>query len=809
MPDSRPHRGAVRTHAVALIGFFAITLVMTYPTVLYMGSAVNDARDPLFNSWVMAWNAHSLMTGNPRGLFDTNIFYPAPDTAAYSEFLIPQSLVAAPVLWVSGNPILAYNFVLIVAIVTSAFGAYLLGSYLSGRLGGFIAGLIFAFNPFMMNQLSHVQLLSAGGIPLAFLYLHKFFTDGRTGHLLLFSLFYVLQALANTYYALYLTLFAGLYILAHIVHRRRYRDVRLWLLMALHTSIALVALGPFFYRYVALRRDFGMMVRSDESVATALSFVATSPTNRLYGSATEAFFRNEAALFPGLVALVLAAAGIWGGMSLRKRRLIHTGPAYIAIAYRFTTWGLVFLGALVIEILGSGGIDFTLWSFPIRASSLRNPLVLIVALLVIRLWLKRRYAITSSVSGAWDTRLVYVGMLALAVILTIPAGASMLVHRYLPGFEGIRGVTRVHVMSMLAVSILAAFAIAFFSKRFGRRRGAVVTAILALVIGIEYISVPVPSVTIASREAAPEVYRWLASQKEDFAFVEYPIDRSLQTWQVYFSTYHWKRLVTGASGFASKAYIELIRRNELVPSPSTLEDFERIGVRYLIVHERPTEEHALQDLQSALDLLSDRLRLVEALDSYDVLKEPDGGRQLMVGGRARVYELTRSEWRPPRLIRSLPARPDAELLRSHRPEWTLTASTNADLMPFAVDGDLSTRWYSLQRAGQFFQLDLGRETVVNGVVLDVSHEHPRDAPRGYRVDVSGDGQTWSSVAENPAYVLPLTEFMRPKRYRVDIAFPAVAARHVKIVQTGDDSDHRWSISEIDVTVPAESGTVNR
>lgn len=792
-----------RSHAAALAGFIVLTLVMTYPTALRMGSSVADAADPLFNTWVIAWNARSLTTGNLQGLFDTNIFYPAPNTAAYSEFLIPQSLIAAPVLWISDNPILAYNVALLAAIVTSAFGAYLLGAYLTDRIGGLLAGIVFAFNPFMMNHLTHVQFLSAFGIPLAFLYLHKFLGHGRTRHLLLFSLFYVLQSLANTYYALYLTLFAGLYIVFHVVRRKRYLDLRFWLHMALHVSIALLMLGPFFFRYFALRRDFGMMIRRDESVATALSFLATSPINRLYGAATAGYFQNEAALFPGVLAVLLAAVGIWGGFKLRDRELRYQGPRSVAVVYRATTLGLVLLGILVVEILTGGGVDVSIGSIPIRSASVAIPLALVVVTWVARWALERRYAIRVRASGAWDSRLVYLGMLALGLALTIPSGLSTFVHQRVPGFDGMRSASRIHVMTMLAIAILAAYGMAAVSERFGRRRGGVVATVLGLGLCIEYLSVPAPAVAVPTRKDAPEVYRWLAAQNEDFAFVEYPILTRLQIWQTYFSTYHWKRLVTGASAFPAGTYIELVQRDEAVPSPSTLDDFERIGVRYLVVHEWPNEEVDPAALQAALDRLSDRLQLVATLASYDLSGGESGRHRVLSGGRARVYELTRSDWRPPRLLRSVPRRAGAETLRCDRGQWALKASTNPDLLGSAVDGDLATRWYSLQQPGQFFEVDLGEEAVLNGVVLDVSGQYLQNAPRGYRVQVSRDGETWSTVAENPDYRPPLTEFLRPRGYEADIAFPAVAARHVRIVQTGRDDDYRWSVSEIHVTTPSE------
>jgi hypothetical protein len=480
----------------------------------------------------------------------------------------------------------------------------------------------------------------------------------------------------------------------------------------------------------------------------------------------------------------------------------------VAAVYRAINWGLILLGAVIVHILATGGINTVVWSIPVRATSLRNPIACSLALLLIRLGLKRRYSVTSSITGRYDTRLLYVAIVALAFFLTIPVGLSTLLHNQVPGFDGIRGVTRIHVMSMLGVAVLASYGIAALAARLSRRRGAVLTAIVALVIGIEYVSVPIPVVSVPLRGDVPAVYRWLASQEEDFAFVEYPILRHLQLWQLYFSTQHWKRLVTGASAYAAPTYIALRQRGENVPSPSTLRDFESIGVRYLIVHEWPSEDVDSAQLQAGVDRLSDRLRLAATFDSYDVTDSSSESRIVVPGGRARVYELTRSEWRSPRVIRRVPTRAGVELPAPDRTAWALSASPYPDMARYAADGDLSTWWHTdAQQAGNFLQLDLGRETLLNGVVLGVPGNQLRDTPRGYRVDASTDGHNWSTVAEDSAYQLPLTEFLRPQRLRrVDIPFPAVVARHIRIVQTGSDPLYWWSVSEINVTSPPSVGS---
>ena len=73
--------------------------------------------------------------------------------------------------------------------------------------------------------------------------------------------------------------------------------------------------------------------------------------------------------------------------------------------------------------------------------------------------------------------------------------------------------------------------------------------------------------------------------------------------------------------------------------------------------------------------------------------------------------------------------------------------------------------------------------------------------------VTVDGQAWSTVAEDPAYQVPLTQFLRPRGLRkLDIPFPLVTARHIRIVQTGRDFAYGWSINEINVTTPTGTDT---
>ncbi|MCX7840198.1 MAG: hypothetical protein N2559_12200, partial [Anaerolineae bacterium] len=109
----------------AMLLFLALTLVMTNPLVLHLTYAVEDKQDALLNTWIIAWVGHALIT-DPLNLFHANIFYPYPNTLAFSETLLPQGLFALPFNLAFDNTILGYNLVLLASFFLAAYGMYLL-----------------------------------------------------------------------------------------------------------------------------------------------------------------------------------------------------------------------------------------------------------------------------------------------------------------------------------------------------------------------------------------------------------------------------------------------------------------------------------------------------------------------------------------------------------------------------------------------------------------------------------------------------------------------------------------------------------
>jgi glucosylceramidase len=100
-------------------------------------------------------------------------------------------------------------------------------------------------------------------------------------------------------------------------------------------------------------------------------------------------------------------------------------------------------------------------------------------------------------------------------------------------------------------------------------------------------------------------------------------------------------------------------------------------------------------------------------------------------------------------------KPSSQTLQEIDPAgWTATANPNGpsnpccqgDVAANAVDDDASTRYSTGtgQQPGQYLQVDLGRPEAVREVVFDTG-AGTSDYPRGYSVQVSADGATWSTA----------------------------------------------------------------
>ena len=125
----------------------------------------------------------------------------------------------------------------------------------------------------------------------------------------------------------------------------------------------------------------------------------------------------------------------------------------------------------------------------------------------------------------------------------------------------------------------------------------------------------------------------------------------------------------------------------------------------------------------------------------------------------------------------------------NRQQWKLTASHNAASLASAVDGNGTTRFDTrkIQEPGMWVQIELPAETALTGVRLDASGSN-NDYPRGYKLEVSADGQAWGKPIATGQGKTAVTE----------ITFPTTKAKFLRLTQTGSSPGNFWSIHELDL-----------
>ena len=145
-----------------------------------------DFGDPLLNCWILAWDASHLLRalgghlGALAGYWNANIFYPHPLALAYSDHLTMQAIQILPVYALTHNPVLCYNLLFLSTFVLSGLGMFLFVRELTGQpRRRVLAGLAFAFAPYRIGSIPHLQVLSSAWMPFALFGFRRFF-DTRT-----------------------------------------------------------------------------------------------------------------------------------------------------------------------------------------------------------------------------------------------------------------------------------------------------------------------------------------------------------------------------------------------------------------------------------------------------------------------------------------------------------------------------------------------------------------------------------------------------------------------------------------------------
>ena len=296
--------------------YAVLTFVMAYPFSASPRSQVlADAPDTHLYMWTLAWNAHAFLN-QPVLIFDANIYHPYTNTLAYSENLIGSALFAAPIIWLTGDLVLAMNVVALLTCVLCGIGAYLMArSWQLSPPAAFICGIVFAFAPPRFFKMGQLHLTAVQWIPFSLAFLNWYFDRGRRRDLLLAIACFSLQVLSSGHGAAFLAVAIVLLIAWRLAWGHPFA-LRQWLRDVGASGAYLLA--PSFWillPYRAAQTEAGLRREYPaDSMPGAEEFLA-SPS-RLHMFLQRTVLGNsvndnaDAYLFPGILVLLLAVVAV-------------------------------------------------------------------------------------------------------------------------------------------------------------------------------------------------------------------------------------------------------------------------------------------------------------------------------------------------------------------------------------------------------------------------------------------------------------------------------------------------------------------
>lgn len=579
----------VRSAWSAAAWYVAATLLLTWPTVAGLTRDIPwDLGDSLLNTWILGWNADHLLRlfsgewGALHGFWTANIFGHEPLTLAYSEHLFALTLPILPVYALTGNLILCYNLLFLSTFVLSGVGTYLLVRELSGSpRAGFVAGLVYAFALYRIGQYSHLQVLSSQWMPFALFGLRRYFEGRRIRALVGAWAALVAQNLSCGYFLFFFSPFVLAYALFEIGSRRLWRDRAVWAALTLTAVGVFGATVPFLLPYLELR-SLGQPPRALQTVigfsADVYSYLSAHVRHPLYGGWVRAWPKPEGELFPGVVPLVLALAGVAAHLRTLQRtgRLVPEPRSTWEV--RATRVVLLLAGAALVFIVLTGGSRLTIGPLALSLRRLGRPALVALAVLGFAAWRSGRTR--AFLRGAPGSVVAFfVAALAVSVVLSLGpapevmgrrlgAGPYLWLYDLVPGFDGLRVPARYGMQVMLFLAVLAGFGARAIEQRVPR--GGALAFLAAALVLVEASAAPIdtnrmspvrglarlPGRVLPGPDTLP-VYLDVRALPADALIAEFPFG----AWQyelryMYYSTTHWRRLLNGYSGYFPPSYVQ-------------------------------------------------------------------------------------------------------------------------------------------------------------------------------------------------------------------------------------------------------------
>lgn len=310
---------------IALLGvvYAALTAIVVEPLIDFRNlGAASYEGDARLLIWTLAWDARALLTGTP--LFDANIYYPQAHALSYAEHHIGIGLFAVPVYAATGNPVLTYWLLWLLAFPLNALAMHALAWRITrDHISAFAAGCIYAFCFFRMHHAhGHIQLLWTWMFPLVPIVLDDWLDSPRAFRAAAVAAAVLLAALTSWYLAVFVTLLAVVAVVC-LAPGRTITPAHIWQALAASTLGGAVV-SWFASPYFGLAS--GPVAEAAGNAADLRSYLVP-PANTWFGqllirhtSVEPRWIWGEQTLYVGLAVVLLSCAGIVRLLATRSHR---------------------------------------------------------------------------------------------------------------------------------------------------------------------------------------------------------------------------------------------------------------------------------------------------------------------------------------------------------------------------------------------------------------------------------------------------------------------------------------------------------
>ena len=491
-------READGSNIYALLGYIILTLILTYPAILKMGThligtdhlvvwgGAHVISDVPFWQGVLWWFDKAIIGLGTNPLYSNYFLYPVGMTMFVASFI---GILLVPITHVFGT-IVSYNIYVLSTFVLAGFGTYLLVKYLTENTkASFIAGIVYAFCPYHFAQVlgGGLTIASIQWIPFYLLFLMKMVKDKKRFDACLCAIFFSLTALSSWTLAVYAAIFSIMYIL-YILYTNRDTVMSYNFLkeFAVFGIVSAVLITPFALALVNNMLTNPSMHKPLLNFvfysADLLGFFIPGPDHPIFGNYVMPIYYNftgnaaENTTYVGYTVLILVLFTIW---RIRAKNIRFFAISTLIFFILSLGPVLHINGIFTIPMSGLNIDDF------VRSIGIQLP------------------------DKAFD-------ILSSNIVIPLPGLALY----YLPVLSMGRCPGRFDVMIMLMLAILIGFGVSEILKRVkDNNKKQLVCILIGSLIVFEFLAIPLPMLSTN----APEFYYQISDDSEDYALVELPM----------------------------------------------------------------------------------------------------------------------------------------------------------------------------------------------------------------------------------------------------------------------------------------------